>query len=391
MGAIDCKGLTINYRTVGRGEDVVLIHGLGANLAFWHLNVLLSLGRKYRVTVYDLRGHGYSSMPLSGYTTADMAEDLNCLLNHLGIKKAHLVGHSLGGVIALQYAVLFPERVNSLIVADARIRSIQPTHFARDWPNWRTIKKHLEDIGLFIPEDESEAGIWLMEKLASPEWQRNRHKLKGSSFFIPFSKWGGGNRTAEKFLAMLYGTSAREELNLPAGLTPDRLAGIRQQTLLMYGENSPSLLSLHGLRRCLPSCRSVVVPGAGHFFPLSRAKFFVAITERFLDMVCNNERRMYERFPCSFLVEVREKGAEKFSAEVLNVSGQGLLLKSSRELGIGSDVEIITDLSHAYDMSNEGRIVRTMYDNDGESLLGIELVLHEDVGLMWNHFLAQQL
>jgi len=390
MGAVNCNGITIHYRTVGRGEDVVLIHGLGTNRAFWHLDVLLSLGRKFRVTIYDLRGHGYSTMPPSGYTSADMAADLHHLLDHLEIEKAHLVGHSLGGVIALHYAALYPERVASLIVADARVRSIQPTHYARDWPQWRTVKKYLEQIGLFIPEDESEAGIWLMETLASPEWQQNRDKLKGSSLFVPFSKWGGGNSTAEKFLAMLHGTTARQELNLPAGLTMDRLAGVRQQTLLMYGENSPSLLSLHGLQRCLPACRSMVVPGAGHFFPLSRARFFVAIAERFLDMVCSHERRMYERFPCRFLLGLREKGQEKFVTEVINVSAQGLLLKSAWELEPGRDIEIISDLSSAGDILTAGKIVRAENESEGGNLLGVELILHEDAGRQWKNFLAQQ-
>jgi len=390
MGAINCNGITVNYRTVGKGEDVVLIHGLGANRAFWHLDVLLSLGRKYRVTIYDLRGHGYSTMPSSGYTTADMAEDLYHLLRHLEIKKAHLVGHSLGGVVALHYAVLYPEQVASLIIADARVRSIQPTHYARDWPNWQTVKRYLEDIGLFIPEDESEAGIWLMEKLASPEWQRNRHKLKGLSLFVPFSKWGGGNSTAEKFLAMLYGTTARREVNFPAGLTVDRLAAIQQQALLMYGENSPSLTTLQGLKRCLPDCRSIVVPGAGHFFPLSRSKFFVKAAERFLDMVCKNERRMYERFPCSFLVGLKTKGQDKFLAEVVNISGQGLLLKSEKMLELGKNIEVITDLTHVYDISTEGRIVRLTVDRDGGNLFGVELNLHEDAGQLWNNFLTEQ-
>ena len=147
----------------------------------------------------------------------------------------------------------------------------------------------------------------------------------------------------------------------------------------MVKENSPSLTSLYGLQRCLPACRSIVVPGAGHFFPLSRAKFFVDIVERFLDMVGKNERRMYERFSCSFPVGLRGKGAESFSAEVMNISDQGLLLKSSKELEIGSEIEIITEMNHLYDISTEGRIVRFECDNDGGRLLGIELVLHEDM------------
>lgn len=390
MGTINCNGVTINYRTVGKGDDVVLIHGLGANRAFWHFNVLLPLGRKYRVTIYDLRGHGYSTMPSSGYTSADMAEDLHHLLNHIGIQKAHLIGHSLGGVIALHYAALYPKRVSSLIVADSRVRSIQPTHYARDWPNWITAKKRLEKIGLCVPEDEPESGIWLMEQLASPEWQQNRHKLKGSSLFVPFSKWGGGNSSAEKLLEMMRTTAAKQELTSLAGLTLDRLSTIRQPTLLMYGNNSPSMLSLIGLQQYLPNYRSIIIPEAGHFFPLSQPDLFITKVNRFLDLTGQRERRKHERFSHRFPVGLRENGSDSFPAGVMDVSSQGILLMSSKKLEVGCEIEVITTPDQdGHRIAAKGKIVRSVNKNNGDGYqFGIELILAGKKNLLWNNFLA---
>ena len=282
MARAGCNGVSINYRCVGEGRDVVLIHGLGANHAFWHFDVLLPLARDYRVTVYDLRGHGYSGMPPIGYTSADMAEDLYHLLNHLDISRAHLVGHSLGGVIALHCAVLHPECVSSLTVADSRVRALQPTQRPRDWPTWKTAKKRLEEVGLFLPEDETEAGLWLLEQLASPDWQKKRDRLRGSQLFIPFSRWGGGNRSAKRWLELLDTTTARQDLTSLAGLTVNTLSKIVHPLLAIYGERSTVLASSQGLQRHLDNCKTVIVPEAGHSFPVTRPEFFVTTVSRFL-------------------------------------------------------------------------------------------------------------
>jgi len=285
MVVFKSNGVPINYRCVGKGRDIVLIHGLAANHAFWHLSVLLPLARKYRVTVYDLRGHGYSGMPPSGYTTEDMAEDLDRLLDHLQIERADLVGHSFGGVVALHYAVCRPERVSSLVIADARLRSIQPTNHPRTWSGGDRAMKKLAELGLEIPPDETDAGIWLLEHLALPEWQPLRHKLDGQGLFLPFGRWNGGQRAAEQWLELLRTTTARSDFRSLAGLTLDRLAGIRQPTLGIYGERSATIPSLRGLQGKLSDCRPVIVPGAGHFFPLTHSDLFVHEVDRFLSPV----------------------------------------------------------------------------------------------------------
>ena len=291
MSMVSYDGASINYRCVGEGRDVVMIHGIAANHGFWHIEVLLPLARNYRVTVYDLRGHGYSGMPSSGYTSANMSEDLHHLLNHLDIQKAHLIGHSFGGTVALHFAVLHPDRVSSLTIADSRVRALQPTNRLRDLPNWETAKKSFEALGLFVPEDETEVGLWFLERLASPEWRLARDKLKGKALFVPFSPWGGGNRSAEKWLELLRTTTMRHDLIFPAGLTPDRLSNIQHPSLLLYGENSQLMPSFRGLRDLLPNHKSVIIPDAGHFFPLARPKLFVTMVYDFLAEFAEGDRR----------------------------------------------------------------------------------------------------
>ena len=101
----------LHYVRVGDGPDLVMIHGLSGNLAVWHLKMAPILQEHFRVLTYDLRGHGYSDVPPSGYTTADMAEDLTQLLDALGfLRSAPGLGPStaqLLGLFVLRLCLLF--------------------------------------------------------------------------------------------------------------------------------------------------------------------------------------------------------------------------------------------------------------------------------------------
>ncbi len=280
MGKINCNGADINYRSAGSGKkDLVLVHGLATSHAFWHLNLLLPLAKEYRVTVFDLRGHGYSEMTPSGYTTAEMAEDLHCLFNGLGIERAHIVGHSYGGTIALNFAKFHPERIDGLVVADSRVRAFQPEQRLQDWPDWEKVDEQVRKMGLDLDPDEKEVSLTLLERLArlrSQESGGRREKCEDVPLFIPFSGLGGGVRSAKKWVRLLDNTTAREDLLSPAGLTAGDIEAIRLPTLAFYGEKSTVLSSLYSLERKLPYCRTVILPGVGHFHPLLRPKIFAA-------------------------------------------------------------------------------------------------------------------
>src|SRR3954463_1586550 len=101
MPFVHANALRFHYQQSGEGPDVVLIHGVTGDLSIWFLCKLMTdLAADHRVTAYDLRGHGYSATPPAGYTSADHAADLFCLMDRIGAGRARLVGHSFGGVIA---------------------------------------------------------------------------------------------------------------------------------------------------------------------------------------------------------------------------------------------------------------------------------------------------
>jgi pimeloyl-ACP methyl ester carboxylesterase len=276
------NGIEINYRQVGEGEDVVFVHGLAANHAFWNLQLLLPLARLYRVTTYDLRGHGYSSMPGEGYTSARMVEDLIALLDRLDVDRAHLVGHSFGGVVATHCAVLHPGRVRSLTIQDTRLRALQPTQRLRDWPNWQEAQAALRTRGIDIDENAEEVGMILLEKLAAPEWRERRQEGAQQPLFIPFSGWSAGNRSAQRWLKLLNTTAARREIQEMSGLTRDAIASIAAPTLAIYGEHSRCLRTFEELGRVLPRARRLTMSRVGHFYPVIKP---VAVAEMLLDFL----------------------------------------------------------------------------------------------------------
>src|SRR5262249_43750182 len=137
MGKARANGIELHYQQNGDGPNVVMIHGITGNLAIWHLEIVPALMSEYRLTTYDLRGHGYSDVPPTGYTTADHATDLRHLLDTLGIGRPHLIGHSFGADIALHFTVLFPERVDRLLLIEPGLAALTPLREREDWIGWK--------------------------------------------------------------------------------------------------------------------------------------------------------------------------------------------------------------------------------------------------------------
>ncbi len=112
----DSNGVPIYYTVEGKGEPLILIHGIGANadLNWRRPGVTGLLARDFQVISFDLRGHGLSGQPAdpSQYGT-ELVEDVVRLMDHLHIAKAHVAGYSLGGFIALKLVTTHPDRVRS--------------------------------------------------------------------------------------------------------------------------------------------------------------------------------------------------------------------------------------------------------------------------------------
>jgi pimeloyl-ACP methyl ester carboxylesterase len=284
MQRAQLDGVRLSYLRRGRGPDLVLVHGLATSLAFWFLGIMRPLARGHRVMAYDLRGHGRSSMPPAGYTTAQMADDLAALLEHVGADRpVDVVGHSFGGAVAMHLALRHPERVRSLVLADARIRSLQPRQRLRDWPLWPAWRAQLQRAGLPALDADREMDFELLEEWAQPRWRPLRERAAGDDAgFLPFGGPEGRGGAAERWLRLLRETSARQELAETDGMTPDAIAGIDVPVLATFGEHSHCLGTLHALREVLPDCEAVVVPGVGHFHPVRRPAAFVGQVRGFL-------------------------------------------------------------------------------------------------------------
>ena len=113
----DEKPTDVTFRIIveGHGQPIIFIHGWAASQRFWKHQVDY-FSQRYQVITYDLRGHGDSDKPKQGYYVEDHVFDLAQIIQGLKLQVPILVGHSLGGLIALQFALDYPEGLKALVV-----------------------------------------------------------------------------------------------------------------------------------------------------------------------------------------------------------------------------------------------------------------------------------
>jgi pimeloyl-ACP methyl ester carboxylesterase len=101
----------------GEGAVCILVHGLGFRRKHWHRQVEALVAAGYTAVTIDLRGFGDSPLPKEEYTIERLARDLDAVREHLGVDRFHLIGHSMGGMVCLQYALGWPQHLRSLTLA----------------------------------------------------------------------------------------------------------------------------------------------------------------------------------------------------------------------------------------------------------------------------------
>lgn len=116
MAVVKVNNIEINYSVTGKGKPLLLIMGLNAEKSGWNSQVSF-FKNNYQVITFDNRGSGKSSKPQGPYSMKMMADDAIGLMDSLGIDKAHVVGTSMGGMIAQEIAVHYPERILKLVLA----------------------------------------------------------------------------------------------------------------------------------------------------------------------------------------------------------------------------------------------------------------------------------
>jgi pimeloyl-ACP methyl ester carboxylesterase len=119
---IDQNGVRLHCAEMGSGPTVVLCHGLVfGSMASWYFSVAAKLAQRYRVVMFDKRGHGKSDMPASGYDLPTLVDDLSAVIDHTVLRDepVTLIGHSYGALVALHYALQRKRRIRDLILIDA--------------------------------------------------------------------------------------------------------------------------------------------------------------------------------------------------------------------------------------------------------------------------------
>jgi pimeloyl-ACP methyl ester carboxylesterase len=248
MPLVAAGGRTVHVQELGEGPPVVMIHGLLiGSLATWYFTAGPTLAHEHRVRMYDLRGHGRSERAATGYDVATLAGDLAAVSADLGT--IDLVGHSWGGLVALAFARMHPERVRRLAIVEAPLPPSSALEMAS-----------------FLKTDE-QLPARLIDALPAP--------LREAV--------ANGRRQAERLMKSLEFLVLESSLLQDVRNEPDPsdadLAAVRAPTLLLYGDRSACAPAGQRLARVLPAARRIVLPG-GHYLHLdARARLIELIAE----------------------------------------------------------------------------------------------------------------
>lgn len=265
----------VAYRDVGprHAPTLLLVHGLGSSSLCW-LHDVPTLARDFRVIVVDLPGFGESDKPRYAYTLEFWRGRLLRLLDHLGVRSATVIGHSMGAQLAIGIALEAPTRVDALVLA-------APAGIERFSPLQRT----------------------MLQRSVSPAWvRRQSHGDLRTHLGLAFHGWP---QEAERLLelrrrlrgpeldgyAHAFVAGVRAMLDEPVH---DRLAELRAPTLVVFGAEDrlvpnrwlhPNLTTadlLRGAARTIPDAEALLIPNAGHLVQFERPDGFDAAVLDFL-------------------------------------------------------------------------------------------------------------
>jgi pimeloyl-ACP methyl ester carboxylesterase len=276
MPLINLNGLRFHYQQRGQGEDIVLLHAVTSNMSVWlFTNLIDMLAKEFRVTAYDLRGHGASDAPETGYTSADMAEDLHNIHSALNLGPALLVGHSFGAVVGMHAALLYPDMVRGLILSDPYFPGLAHLEPA-ETENWREVRDALAGAGVDLGKRVDFARLFrAAAELTSPQIEHIRQTMGEASL-----RWFAQ-------MPRLASTTCGRDVFAPAGFTADRICQVRQPVIALYDEYSSFQATRRFLEANLSNVRVETMPGASHVAPLQNPDVFNQLVQKYSRLLGN--------------------------------------------------------------------------------------------------------
>jgi 3-oxoadipate enol-lactonase len=249
---ITANGVGVDYEMTGRpGAPVVTFsHALATNQGIWAPQVAAAEA-EYRVLRYDTRGHGASDVPAGPYTFPQLVEDTRDLLDGLGVKRTHFVGISMGGMVGQWLALMYPERLSSLVLCDTSARTAPE---AREVWDERVAVAAREGMAAHV---EPSIGRWF-----TPSFAHAHPEI------------------ADPVRAMIRATDPRGFIGCAAALRGhdvlDRLSEIEIPTLIVVGEEDPGtpVAAAEAMHARIAGSELVVLPSASHLSNLEQTEAF---------------------------------------------------------------------------------------------------------------------
>jgi pimeloyl-ACP methyl ester carboxylesterase len=254
-GRVGAGGLGTGYLEAGKGHPVILLHGLGGTNASF-LPTMWDLARDHRVVAPDLPGFGETDKPLRSYTAPFFARWLVEFMDALGIERAHLVGNSMGGRVAIEAGLVAPERVDRVALLAPSTAFIRRRRFVR---LVRLLRPELALVPMLVSHGYVVRGIRSLFSRPARlpmAW----YEAAADEFLRVFSSARG---------RVAFFSAARQiYLEEPHGDDGfwDRLPALSRPTLFVWGERDwvvPAKFARH-VHAALPRSRSVVLKDCGH-------------------------------------------------------------------------------------------------------------------------------
>lgn len=247
MPSVDAAGTELHYLRAGEGEPLLLIQGMSATHLAWGRPFLEELERSFDTIVFDNRGMGLSGQAELPFTIADLAADAAGLLDALELESAHVVGISMGGMIAQELALAHPERIRSLTIGASYCGGPEGTLMAPD-----DLQMLATAYASGVPEQVFRA-MW--EINLSPDFRAE------DSRFAAFTEMGSALPAPQPVVLQQMRACATHD-------THERLSQIELPTLVIHGDVDRLLGYSNGrqIAAAIPGSRLETLEGVGHMF-----------------------------------------------------------------------------------------------------------------------------